>query len=131
MCYNGQYRLDENGNPKTYMLYGHVHDTQNQRLLEQFQKITRNTITRNAQGEEQHINEWWKPYEILDLRNGKLKPICDDCEDMFEIHYSDGMMIDVGLYESDSKYYITVVTNDTVEAWKKPRLTVTVLEKKT
>lgn len=55
MCYNGQYRLDEKGNPKTYMLYGHVHDTQDQRLLEQFQKITRNTITRNAQGEEQHI----------------------------------------------------------------------------
>ncbi len=55
MCYNGQYRLDENGNPRTYMLYGHVHDTQDQRLLEQFQKITRNTVTRNAQGETQHI----------------------------------------------------------------------------
>lgn len=55
MCYNGQYRRDENGNPKTYMLYGHVHDTQDQRLLEQFQEITRNTLTRNAQGEEQHI----------------------------------------------------------------------------
>ena len=27
MCYNGQYRLDGNGNPKVYMLYGHVHDT--------------------------------------------------------------------------------------------------------
>lgn len=55
MCYNGQYRLDENGNPRTYTLYGHVHDTQDQRLLEQFQKITRNIVTRNAQGEEQHI----------------------------------------------------------------------------
>lgn len=42
MCYNGQYRLDEEGNPKTYMLYGHVHDTFDQRLLEQFQEITRN-----------------------------------------------------------------------------------------
>ena len=30
MCYNGQYRLDEAGNPKTYMLYGHVHDTKDQ-----------------------------------------------------------------------------------------------------
>lgn len=55
MCYNGQYCLDENGNPKTYMLYGHVHDTQDQRLLEQFQEITRNTVTINAQGEKQHI----------------------------------------------------------------------------
>ena len=55
MCYNGQYRLDEEGNPKTYMLYGHVHDTQDQRLLEQFQEITRNTTTINARGEEQSI----------------------------------------------------------------------------
>lgn len=43
MCYNGQYRLDRKGNTKTYMLYGHVHDTCDQRLLEQFQEITRNT----------------------------------------------------------------------------------------
>lgn len=28
MCYNRQYRLDENGNTRTYMLYGHVHDIQ-------------------------------------------------------------------------------------------------------
>ena len=43
MCYNGQYRVDEKGNPKVYMLYGHVHDTQDQRLLERFQAITRET----------------------------------------------------------------------------------------
>lgn len=55
MCYNGQYRLDKNGNPKTYMLYGHVHDTRDQRLLEQFQDIMRNTKVINAKGEEQMI----------------------------------------------------------------------------
>ncbi len=55
ICYNGQYRVDENGNPKTYMLYGHVHDTKDQRLLEQFQEITRNTIVISAQGTAQHI----------------------------------------------------------------------------
>lgn len=55
MFYNGQYRLDENGNPRTYMLYGHVHDTQDQRLLERFAEITRSTVTKNAQGQEQHI----------------------------------------------------------------------------
>lgn len=55
MCYNGQYRLDKAGNPKSYMLYGHVHDTQDQRLLEQFQEITRHTGTVNAAGEEQLI----------------------------------------------------------------------------
>lgn len=55
MCYNGQYRLDEAGNPRAYMLHGHVHDTQDQRLLEQFQEITRNTVVVNTQGKEQHI----------------------------------------------------------------------------
>ena len=50
LFYNGQYRLDENGNPKTYMLYGHVHDSRDQRLLEQFQEMIRNTSVTDAQG---------------------------------------------------------------------------------
>lgn len=53
-CYNGQYRVDEKGNPRTYMLYGHVHDTFDQRLIEQFQDITRNSV-RVIQDEERHI----------------------------------------------------------------------------
>ena len=44
MCYNGQNRLSKHGNPKTYMLHGHVHNTLDQRLLEQFQHITSNTL---------------------------------------------------------------------------------------
>ena len=55
MCYNGQYRLDENGNPRTYMLYGHVHDTRDQRLIEQFQEITRATVKMDGQGNEKTI----------------------------------------------------------------------------
>ncbi len=55
MCYNGQYQLDKEGKPRAYMLYGHVHDTADQRLLEKFQEMTRNTVTRNMQGEEQRI----------------------------------------------------------------------------
>ena len=55
ICYNGQYRLDEDGNPRTYMLYGHVHDTQDQRLIEQFQEITRATVTTDAQGNQRNI----------------------------------------------------------------------------
>lgn len=42
-CYNGQNRLSKHGNPKTFMLHGHVHDTLDQRLLEQFSDITRGT----------------------------------------------------------------------------------------
>lgn len=37
MCYNGQYRRDENGVPKTYMLYGHVHNTFDEYLVRSFQ----------------------------------------------------------------------------------------------
>ncbi|MBQ1850388.1 MAG: metallophosphoesterase family protein [Lachnospiraceae bacterium] len=55
MCYNGQYRLENSGKPHTYMLYGHVHDTMDQRLIEQFQDITRRTVTVNAAGETQQI----------------------------------------------------------------------------
>lgn len=55
MCYHGQYRLDKEGNAKTYMLYGHVHDTQDQRLMEQFQKITKETILVDAEGNQKHI----------------------------------------------------------------------------
>lgn len=41
--YNNQYRLDEAGNPKAYMLYGHVHDTHDEQLLEQIQEMIQNT----------------------------------------------------------------------------------------
>lgn len=40
-CYDGQYRYDKNGNPTTYMLYGHVHDTYDEVLINRFQNITR------------------------------------------------------------------------------------------
>lgn len=36
VCYNGQYRLDEQGNPKTWMLYGHVHNTRDQQYLDAY-----------------------------------------------------------------------------------------------
>ena len=58
MCYNGQYRLDGNGNPKVYMLYGHVHDTYDQRLIEQFQEITRSSIRENPDGKRWREQEY-------------------------------------------------------------------------
>ena len=39
-CYNGQYRRNQKGNPRTYMLYGHVHATLDQRLVDTFCRIT-------------------------------------------------------------------------------------------
>lgn len=34
--YNGQYRVRRNGRPKTYMLYGHVHNTRDEHLMKRF-----------------------------------------------------------------------------------------------
>lgn len=41
MCYNGQYRLNDKGEPKAYMLYGHVHNTYDEMLITHFQNMTR------------------------------------------------------------------------------------------
>lgn len=40
-CYNGQYQMGKDGKPKTYMLYGHVHNSYDEILVNQFQDITR------------------------------------------------------------------------------------------
>ncbi len=40
-CYNGQYRRNAEGDPKTYMLYGHVHNTFDEYLVDSFVKKTR------------------------------------------------------------------------------------------
>ncbi len=55
LCYNGQYRLDKNGAPKAYMLYGHVHDTFDQRLMERFQEITAASVRQSPDGTIRHI----------------------------------------------------------------------------
>lgn len=55
MCYNGQYRVDDNGNPKVYMLYGHVHNTVDERLITQFQAMTRETSVMDYKGETRRI----------------------------------------------------------------------------
>lgn len=36
VCYNGQYRRDEKGQPKTWMLYGHIHNTHDQQLIDAY-----------------------------------------------------------------------------------------------
>ncbi len=43
-CYNGQYRTGEDGRPLTYMLYGHVHNTKDEILVDQFIHLTRQTM---------------------------------------------------------------------------------------
>ena len=38
MCYNGQYRRNGEGEPKVYMLYGHVHNTFDEYIVNEHQK---------------------------------------------------------------------------------------------
>lgn len=42
-CYNGQYRTTPAGTPLTCMLYGHVHNTHDERLVNEFIRITKET----------------------------------------------------------------------------------------
>lgn len=51
-CYNGQYRRNKEDVPKTYMLYGHVHDTQDEMLVNEFIRQTRHTVHTRADGEK-------------------------------------------------------------------------------
>ena len=46
-CYNGQYRKNKKGEPTTYMLYGHVHNTLDETLVRQFCAITKQTLRRS------------------------------------------------------------------------------------
>ena len=51
-CFNGQYRRNKKGEPLTYMLYGHVHDTLDEQLVRQFCQITRQTKKQGKYDEE-------------------------------------------------------------------------------
>lgn len=55
-CYNGQYRMNDEGSSSTYMLYGHVHNTYDEILVNQFIKQTKEAkrLVFGFEG-EQHI----------------------------------------------------------------------------
>lgn len=42
MCYNGQYRRDTNGDPRVFMLHGHVHNTRDQKFVDLYTDFIRN-----------------------------------------------------------------------------------------
>lgn len=58
------------------------------------------------------MGSWYDEYKGLNLLNGEASFISDDDEDMIEIHYSDGMLIDVGYIKDMNSYVITVVSNE-------------------
>lgn len=50
LCYNGQFRRDGEGKPKTYMLHGHIHNTQDVVGLEHAKEFVRNYPRETRQG---------------------------------------------------------------------------------
>lgn len=55
-CYNGQYRVDLEGTPVTWMLYGHIHNTRDQILLDAYCDLVRQTThTAIGTGEKRQI----------------------------------------------------------------------------
>ncbi|MBQ8783752.1 MAG: hypothetical protein IJZ57_08280 [Clostridia bacterium] len=66
------------------------------------------------------MKEWYDVYKNLDLLSGEIEFILEDDQDMIEIHYNDGMSIDVGYIEDLQSYYITVVSTDDEKGWEKP-----------
>ena len=63
---------------------------------------------------------WYDEYKSLDLYGGDIEFILEDNEDMIEIRYSDGMLIDIGKPRVSNVYYITVVSSDDAIGWNKP-----------
>ena len=66
------------------------------------------------------MKKWHDDYKKLNLSGGKISFVLEDDEDMMEIHYKDGMLIDVGYIKHMNSYVITVVSNNTEEGWEKP-----------
>ena len=55
LCYNDQYLFDGNGNPRTYMLYGHVHNTWDEELMAQAQSLAKQQVRRRGAGTEYNL----------------------------------------------------------------------------
>ena len=68
----------------------------------------------------EHKKMWFDDYNKLDLLNGKIRFLSENEEDMIEILYKDGLLIDVGYIKGLTSYFITVVSSDTEEGWKNP-----------
>ena len=66
------------------------------------------------------MKPWCDDYSKLDIVDGKIKFILEDDEDMIEIRYMDGMLIDVGYIEETRAYYITVVVSNDINGWENP-----------
>ena len=75
------------------------------------------------------VYRWQSEYQDLNLQNGKICFILEDDEDMIEISYDDGMLIDIGKPSSKNSYYITVVSSNDKIGWENPIVEIEVNDK--
>lgn len=54
-CYNHQHLTTSDGSLRTFMLYGHVHNSEESVLIEKLQNIVRETVTTNKSGETKNL----------------------------------------------------------------------------
>lgn len=54
-CYNKQYQRDKKGKPRTYMLYGHVHNTYDEYLIHRLIQMTRSSL-RHVRGIDEPVS---------------------------------------------------------------------------
>ena len=55
LCYNGQYLRGSSGSPKTYMLYGHVHNTWDEELMLKARALAEQQLRHTREGVEYHL----------------------------------------------------------------------------
>lgn len=137
-CYDGQYRVDENGNPKTYMLYGHVHNTYDEILVNHFQKLTRQQSRLIYHSDEAKpipcnmincfcmfsdytpltLEEWIE----VDAKRRAVLPSLEDYNDswMDVVETSDTIM------NQNIEAYTMLAMDETVENYKKGRVSDTI-----
>lgn len=137
-CYDGQYRVDENGNPKTYMLYGHVHNTYDEILVNHFQKLTRQQSRLIYHSDEAKpipcnmincfcmfsdytpltLEEWIE----VDAKRRAVLPLLEDYNDswMDVVETSDTIM------NQNIEAYTMLAMDETVENYKKGRVSDTI-----
>lgn len=75
------------------------------------------------------MKDWRDPFRTLELLGGELLFLTEDGEDMLEIRYPDGMVIDVSYIEHWHAYSVSVFPKDTKEGWQHPLEELTVDEK--
>lgn len=99
------------------------------KLKQPTQSLLRAEIVPDETEKTEALVQWTKPFGELDLRGGEMVFIEDNLEDMMEIRWPDGMIMDVGYIEESKTYEIVTVMNDTKEAWAAPLSEITVKDR--